>query len=330
MENECVTVVVPYFQRQSGVLRRALSSVARQVGCPLPVRVLVVDDASPIPPEPEVADIDWPHGMHVEILKRSNGGPGAARNTGLDAAGLETRYLAFLDSDDEWTEDHLARAVAALDAGSDFYFANHYQLDQSVGAFERAGRIRPDEHPLLDCEHADIHAYAGNLFDQILRGNVIGTSTVVYRFSKFPGQRFHPEFRSAGEDYLFWMEISTRNARAVFSARVEAIYGKGVNVFAGSGWGTEQHLQRVHEEIRFKKMVCRNFKLDPVQLAHVHGNIRQLREAFIRDLAHRLARRQLADAGLLLRHAATDPMTFVTTPLILFRLLMQRKNGTVE
>ena len=324
MEDQTVTVVVPYFQRQSGVLRRALSSVARQVGCQLPIRVLVVDDASPIPPEPEVADIDWPHGMHVEILKRPNGGPGAARNTGLDAAGPDTRYLAFLDSDDEWTEDHLARAAAALDAGFDFYFANLYQLDQSVGAFERAGRIRPSEHPPLDCGHEDIHAYVGDFFDQTLRGNVIGTPAVVYRFPSLPAQRFHTQFKSAGEDYLFWMEISIRNARAVFSARVEAIYGKGVNVFAGSGWGTEQHLRRVHEEMRFKKMVCCDFELNSVQEAHVRANIRQLREAFVRDLAHRLARRHLPDAGLIVRHAAMDPQTFFFIPVLLFRILLRK------
>lgn len=323
MENECVTVVVPYFQRQSGVLRRALSSVAKQVDCPLPVRVLVVDDASPIPPEPEVADIEWPHGVHVEILKRPNGGPGAARNTGLDAAGPETRYLAFLDSDDEWTEDHLARAVAALDVGFDFYFANLYQLDQSVGAFERAGRIRPSEHPPLDCGHEDIHAYVGDLFDQTLRGNVIGTPAVVYRLPSFPEQRFHTQFKSAGEDYLFWMEIATHGARVAFSAKVEVICGRGVNVFAGSGWGTEQHLRRVHEEMRFKKMVCSNFELNSVQEAHVRANIRQLREAFVRDLAHRLARRHLPDAGLIVRHAAMDPQTFLFIPVLLFRILLR-------
>lgn len=327
MEKSCITIVIPYFQRQPGVLKRALSSVARQVGCPLPVRVLVVDDASPVPPEPEVSDISWPDGMRVEILRRPNGGPGAARNTGLDAAGADTLYLAFLDSDDEWTEDHLARAVAALDVGFDFYFANLYQLDQSVGAFERAGRIRPGEHPRVHCGHDDIHAYVGDLFDQTLRGNVIGTPAVVYRFRRFSEQRFHTQFRSAGEDYLFWMEIATSGARVVFSAKVEVACGRGVNVFASSGWGTAEHLRRLHEEIRFKRMVRRNFTLNAVQAAHVRDNIRQLREAFARDLAHRLARRSLPDADLLLKHAVTDPITYLSMPLVILRLFSRRKRG---
>lgn len=326
MENTCL-VVIPYFQRQSGVLQRALASVARQAGCPLPVRVLVVDDASPVPPEPELAAIAWPDGIQVEILRRPNGGPGAARNTGLDAAGADTLYVAFLDSDDEWSDDHLARAVAALNQGFDFYFANHYQLDQSVGAFERAGRIRPSEHPVVDCGHGDIHAYAGDLFDQTLRGNVIGTSTVAFRFRKLSDQRFHPEFRSAGEDYLFWMEVAVRGARAVFSSKVEAVYGKGVNVFAGSGWGTAHHLRRVHEEILFKKRIRQNFQLNQVQAAHVRAELRKLREAFVRALAHGLVRRQSQTIGVALRHLAADPVTFLTMPVTLIRLLLSRQDA---
>ena len=49
-----ITVVIPYFQRSPGVLRRALASIAAQRDCPLPVHVIVVDDASPVPSGPEI------------------------------------------------------------------------------------------------------------------------------------------------------------------------------------------------------------------------------------------------------------------------------------
>ena len=41
----------------------------------------------------------------VQVIVQPNGGPGSARNTGLDSAPPDTRYIAFLDSDDEWTPD---------------------------------------------------------------------------------------------------------------------------------------------------------------------------------------------------------------------------------
>ena len=39
------------------------------------------------------------------FIRRANGGPGAARNTGILAAKAE--FIAFLDSDDQWEATHL-------------------------------------------------------------------------------------------------------------------------------------------------------------------------------------------------------------------------------
>ncbi|MSQ66849.1 MAG: glycosyltransferase family 2 protein [Gammaproteobacteria bacterium] len=233
-----ITVVIPYFQRSPGILAKALASIAAQEGCPLPIQVIVVDDASPAPVAAELAGSGaMPH--PVRVITQANGGPGAARNTGLDHAPPGTRYLAFLDSDDEWMPDHLARAVAALACGYDFFFADHYQLDQASGAFARGGRLELERHPLLPTVQADLHAYAGDMLDQTIRGNLIGTSTVVYHFERFAAQRFQVEFANAGEDYLFWMALMVQGALSAFSTHTAARYGKGVNIYAGAGWGSE-------------------------------------------------------------------------------------------
>ena len=224
-----IAVVIPYFQRSSGVLRKALASVAAQQACSMPVHVIVVDDASPVPANDEVAAVALPASITIQVITQPNGGPGAARNTALDAAPAATRYIAFLDSDDEWSPDHLARAVAALAQGFDFYFADLYQLNQTVGAFARAGRIRPQEHPALQTAQKNLHAYQGDMFDQILRGNVVGTPTVVYDWSRFPSARFRIEFTTAGEDYLFWMALATQGARVAFSSQIETSCGKGIS-----------------------------------------------------------------------------------------------------
>ena len=160
----------------------------------------------------------------MQCIRQPNGGPGAARNTGLDNAPEQARYVAFLDSDDEWSPDHLARAAAALQWGYDFYFADHLQIGAETSAFQRAGRISPEEHPALTAS-AGLHGYQGDMFDQTVRGNVIGTSTVVYDFARFGGHRFKVEFTNAGEDYLFWIDLVLDGARCAFSARTEAVYG---------------------------------------------------------------------------------------------------------
>jgi mycofactocin glycosyltransferase len=82
-----VTVVIPVRNNLSGV-RRLVSSLRG-------LRVIVVDDGSLPPIEPE--DFIGAH-CDVEVLRHSRSkGPAAARNTGL--AACTTEFVAFLDSD---------------------------------------------------------------------------------------------------------------------------------------------------------------------------------------------------------------------------------------
>ena len=314
-----VAVVIPYFQRQAGVLRRALASVAAQQDPGGTVLVLVVDDESPAPAGPEVAAVTWPAGTQVRVIQRANGGPGAARNTGMDAVDDGTPYIAFLDSDDEWSADHLARAVAVLKQGYDFYFADLLQLGADVTAFLRARRISPEDHQPLPAP-TQTHAYQGDFFDQTLSRNVVGTPTVVIARDRLGKLRFRTEFTSAGEDYLFWMEAARAGAKVAFSTQCEVTCGRGVNVFAGAGWGTDGHLKRVHEEIAFKRHVVRHFALTPPQAAAVRVHIENLRVSFWRDVLRRIRRRQSVSLALLRRHFAVDVTTLAGAPRYIWQI----------
>jgi succinoglycan biosynthesis protein ExoW len=197
--------------------------------------------------------------------------------------------------------------VTALEQG-DFYFADHYQLGQTVSAFKRAGRIDPERHfPIA----GNLRRYDGDMFDQILCGNIIGTSTVVYRFSKFPTLRFREEFVNAGEDYIFWLEMAKLTERIVFSAECECTYGEGVNIFAGSGWGTEQSLTRLHYEIKFKRALPRLFHLTAAQGNAARDAVAVLRRSFVADVLHRIAHRKPLGGKLLMMHARIDPKSFL-------------------
>lgn len=312
-----VAVVIPYFQRERGVLRRAVASALAQRD--VAVDLIIVDDASPVPAAAELEgaiDCESDHAT-ITVLRQANGGPAAARNRALDAVPPGTEYVAFLDSDDEWTPEHLAHAVTALDSGYDFYFADHFQLNQNVSAFARAGRIVPAAHPQIG---ADVHlrAYAGDMQDQIMTGNIIGTSTVVYRHARFPTLRFREQFVYAGEDYLFWLELAGLTTRIALSDLNECRYGAGVNIFAGSGWGTESSLRRLHHEIRYRKALPRLFKLSASQHARQRRVLWRLRRSFVADLLHRLRHRKAIEAALLRQHWSLDPQTFVfSLPLLL-------------
>ena len=319
-----ITVVIPYFQREHGILARALRSALAQLDIG-DIEILVIDDASPVPARSEVAGLSDEQRARIRIIEQANGGPAAARNAGLAQVSTDTEYVAFLDSDDEWTPQHLANGLTALDQGFDFYFTDHFQLNQTVSAFNRARRIQVEQHPRIgNADH--LHVYQGDMFDQILRGNIIGTSTVMYRFAKFPKLRFREEFVYAGEDYLFWLELSKLTTRIAFSSLCECRYGRGVNVFAGSGWGTEKSLQRTHYEMKYKKAVARLFSLNEVQWKENRQAVRNLRKHFVADVLHRVMHRKGTDR-VLLKHFQVDPKSFVYFVPLSIGLLAGRARG---
>nr|WP_175801934.1 glycosyltransferase [Burkholderia anthina] len=101
-----VSVIVPCY-RSVSTLERAVASVYAQTW--RPAELILVDDASP---DDTLACIerlrsrygdDW---IRVIALPR-NGGPGVARNVGWRCA--TQRFIAFLDADDTWHPDKIAR-----------------------------------------------------------------------------------------------------------------------------------------------------------------------------------------------------------------------------
>jgi glycosyltransferase involved in cell wall biosynthesis len=107
-----VSVIIPVFNRQ-GVLRRAVDSVLSQTFSDY--ELIVVDDGSTEP----IADVlsEAQGKVHLRLLRHEkNRGAASARNTGAHAA--EGRYLAFLDSDDTWHREKLARQIEFMQAAA--------------------------------------------------------------------------------------------------------------------------------------------------------------------------------------------------------------------
>ena len=238
--NKKVSVVIPFFQRQPGLLRKAVISALGQKG-DYRMEIVIVDDESPIPARTELADLLPQHSDKFIIVEQKNAGCFPAGNTGLNHVSSDSDYIAFLDSDDEWFEGHLEHAVWALDQGYDLYFSDFYQLNQTVTAFNRAKRIDVEKHPRIHSSKP-IHEYRGDMVDQIIRGSILGTSTIVYNRKTFAETRYLENYKHTGPEYIFWIQLALRSKKIAFSSAPECQYGGGVNIFSESGWGTDKFL----------------------------------------------------------------------------------------
>ncbi len=114
-----VSVIIPAYSA-ARYIGEALASVFAQTFSDF--EVIVVNDGSP--DTDELEQVIEPHRQHINYIKRQNGGPGAARNTGI----LHARgdYVAFLDSDDLWLPNYLSEQLKALqeNPGLDMIYAD--------------------------------------------------------------------------------------------------------------------------------------------------------------------------------------------------------------
>jgi glycosyltransferase involved in cell wall biosynthesis len=106
MELPPISIIIPCFDA-AGYLPRAIDSVVQQgiAG----VEIIVVDDASLDDSVAVAEGLARRHPGIVIIPQKVNGGPAAARNTGLAAA--TGRLVGFLDADDAWAPGAFARIV---------------------------------------------------------------------------------------------------------------------------------------------------------------------------------------------------------------------------
>jgi glycosyltransferase involved in cell wall biosynthesis len=106
--NETVSVVIPVYNGE----RFLASAVASVRGQTYPAtEVIVVDDGSTDGSADVAAQLarEWPV---LQVLSQPNGGPSAARNTGVARATGD--FLTFLDADDEMLPDRIAFQLAHL------------------------------------------------------------------------------------------------------------------------------------------------------------------------------------------------------------------------
>lgn len=254
-----LSVIIPFYQKKSGILRRTLLSVLSQGSFNKIEEIVIIDDGSPVTAESETSNLSEKILDKITIISNKNGGVSNARNCGLNYLVNKTNYVAFLDSDDIWLPMHVSNIISAFELGAEFYFSNFYQLKQKVSAFDKNTTLNYTDHKLLK---NDLYLYASDMKHQILTSNLIGTPTVAFNIRKFSTIRFRENLHYAGEDYIFWLDVTSSNCKTIFCKTPSVKCEEGENIFSSATWGTFHLHYRLADEIYFRKEALQRYNIN--------------------------------------------------------------------
>ena len=186
-----VSVIIPTYNRYR-MVTRAIESVLTQTY--RNIELIIVDDASKDNTfellKTEYAD------PRIKIVRHPrNLGGAAARNSGIRNA--KGGLIAFLDSDDEWLPEKLARQIPLLLSNPDVgaVYCKHYIL-------EHGGSLSIDRR---------IRYYKGWVQNYLLRGWCpTSTSLFVIRKECFQTVGLFDDSLPSFQDYDLWLRIATR------------------------------------------------------------------------------------------------------------------------
>ncbi len=190
MHEPLVSVLIPTYNRAARLMAAVKSVQAQTYGA---WELIVVDDASTDTTQEVMHDLSAADARIKYVRFDLNQGQSAARNRAAElAAG---KYLAFLDSDDEWLPEKLAQQVSFFESQSETV-ALTYSGAYFRNASEGTTRIK---HAV---DSGDLHE------KELLYNPVGGPSRVMVRTSVFKQVGgFDVSFRSH-EDWDLWIRIS--------------------------------------------------------------------------------------------------------------------------
>jgi len=187
-----VSAVIPNFNRRQ-TLAAAIGSALRQSHSLH--ELVVVDDGS--------TDGSWEdlqalaaadHPVRILVHRQPNAGTSAARNAGIRLASGD--FIAFLDSDDTWHEEKIARQLAVFDA--------HPRL-ALVGCVTQGMAVFRGQH-LVPIE-----------IDNLLFRNYLLTPGVMVRREVLESAGGFADDMRRCEDYDLWLRIASTHSCALLN-----------------------------------------------------------------------------------------------------------------
>lgn len=181
-----VSVVTPTYNR-ADVLPRAIDSILNQTFADF--ELIVVDDGSTDNTEKVVKSYADNRIQYIQF--ENNRGANAARTQGIKSA--SGKYIGFLDSDDEWLPRKIEKQVKTIQSsGSDIAYTGIKQVDSDGN--------------LITTTSSTI---SGDVTDDLLRGNFIGTYSAVMVSQDVVREAGYPDpDLSCWQDWEWYLRLS--------------------------------------------------------------------------------------------------------------------------
>lgn len=188
MLNPKVSIVIPTYN-QADFLPKAIQSALNQTYRDW--EMIIVDDGSTDNTEEIVKG--YKESRIRYIVKKYNFGVSAARNTGIKNSG--GKYIAFLDSDDEWFPEKISCQMKIFQ-----------KEDSKCGVVCTGGYIIKDNKKTISIK--SISLSSNSFYRKILLENTVGTSTVLVKKECFEKVGLFDESLKNCEDWDMWIRIA--------------------------------------------------------------------------------------------------------------------------
>lgn len=220
-----VSVVIPTYNR-ADYLQEAIDSVLAQAYTDY--EIIVLDDGSTDNTKEALAH----YKDKIKYFYQENRGPTAAKNSGMQKARGE--YIAFLDDDDLWLPEKLAKQVEALDNNQKLAFvcSGSYVIDSSGQRIDEWKKVTQNQET----------------FSNLYEANFVFTLTVMIRRKCLAATGLFDENLSIVQDYDLWLRLAKRYPFAYIALPLAQYRKHDSNVTKNIPQRLKEHLRIVNKK----------------------------------------------------------------------------------
>jgi len=215
-DNYHISVVIPTYNRYE-VLKRALSSVFSQTYQAF--EVIVIDDGSTDKTQQIIQDFP-----NIKYFYQENAGVSSARNLGIKKASC--KWMAFLDSDDEWHKDKLKEQVAF-----------HKTNPEILMSYTDEKWIRNALEVKIPKKFSK---FGGEIFQESLSHCIIAPSATMIHIELLNAVGTFDENLEVCEDYDLWLRIANTYPIGLVNKKLITKYAGHEDQLSFKHWGMDR------------------------------------------------------------------------------------------